>query len=185
MISVASETTDIVPPIIAAAGEQAVEQYRAYFNEVIRSQSTRRAYRSQANRFLKWAMRRGLSLVSISADDATDFSRLAHPSVVIPTRRLFRHFVETGVLPANPFLTPHSRKMEAAARIRRLAVAAPSGIDAGSFNRNHRELLAMRAIACAYLRIHRSDDRVFAFVNHLDRQLAGDVKHTSEKPPEE
>ena len=77
MTSVASATTDMLPSIIATAGEQAVEQYRAYFNQVIRNHNTRRAYRSMANRFLKWAVGHGLSLTSISADDATDFVRVA------------------------------------------------------------------------------------------------------------
>jgi hypothetical protein len=180
--SVASATSDSLPSIIDAAGKEAVKHYRAYFNEVIRSPSTRKAYRSLANRFLKWAVQRDLSLASISAEDATEFMRLAHPKVVIPVRSLFRHFVEHGVLSANPFDSSHSRKMAVAARIRRLSAAVPTVADGDNFDQNRRELLAIRVISCAYLRTHHSDEQVVAFVSHLDRQLAGVVTNTSEKP---
>jgi hypothetical protein len=182
MTSVASATTDILPSIIATAGEQAVEQYRTYFNHMIQSQSTRVAYRSMANRFLKWAMRRGLSLASISADDATDFVRVTDPKVVVPIRGLFRHFVETGVLPANPFETWQSHKMQVAARIRRLSAAAPPFVDGQGLDHKRRELLAIREIACTSLQQHRSDSHVFEFVKHLDRKLAGGTLQEQECP---
>ena len=60
-----------VPAIIAAAGEQAVKQYRAYHD--LRRPSTRSAYRSYYRRFFGWAEKRGLSLNDISASDAAEF----------------------------------------------------------------------------------------------------------------
>ena len=85
---------------------------------------------------------------------------VAHPSVIVPIRRLFRHFVQTGLLPANPFETPHSRKMQVAGRVRRLCLASPPEGDSEIDNRNRHELRATRSRAWAYVQHYGSDDRV-------------------------
>jgi hypothetical protein len=46
---------EAIPALIVAAGEQAVEQYRAYFDDAIRNPNTRKLYGQQARRFFRWA----------------------------------------------------------------------------------------------------------------------------------
>jgi hypothetical protein len=99
-----------VPPIIADAGDQAVEQYRAFFDSVIRSTTTRDAYLTAILRFCSWARGRGLSLGAISSTEVTAYAEEFGRSVATSTcgqyltalRSFFRHLTETGVVPNNP-----------------------------------------------------------------------------------
>jgi transposase-like protein len=119
--------SDAVPDLILGAGEQAVEQYHAYFDEVIRNPNTRSSYRSVVRRFFCWAKQRGLCLAAISSSDAVEFVRQACPPAtesgtsslyLTMIRSLFRHFARTGVVATNLLETPHSCKMAAAAERR-------------------------------------------------------------------
>lgn len=106
-----------VPAIIAAAGEQAAAQYRAFFEGDSLRPSTRENYRYQVGRFLRWAERRGLTLAAVShaetaaylqeiRDELTPGSVIGHRTAL---RSFFRHLAEAAVLPDNPFLDPGRR----------------------------------------------------------------------------
>jgi hypothetical protein len=113
-----------VPAVIADAGDQAVEQYRAFFDQVIKSPTTRAGYGAIIRRFFRWAEGRALSLAYITAADVVLFLDNLGPAVkqsgsadsyLAAIRSLFRHLARTGILVANPLETPHSRKMASAA----------------------------------------------------------------------
>lgn len=94
-----------VPAIIAAAGEDAVQHYRAFFHQESLRPSTRQLYGSIIRRFFRWAEKRGLALETICTSDASAFcdevccdSTANYLSAI---RSLFRHFETTGVLVAS------------------------------------------------------------------------------------
>src|SRR5690348_13499223 len=66
-------STSSVPAIVAAAGEHAVEEYRAFFAAYAHP-PTRRAYQSYAERFLRWAEDRGLALTEIQFFDTVFYA---------------------------------------------------------------------------------------------------------------
>jgi hypothetical protein len=102
--------TASVPAIIADAGEQAIEHYRAFF-AVFGNPATRRAYQVQAERFLRWAEARELSLTGIRAFDAifyADELERSHSASTVAVywsilSRLFRHLKSAGVVADDPF----------------------------------------------------------------------------------
>lgn len=100
-----------VPAIIVAAGDYAVEQYRAFFDSAIKSAATRMTYRNSLVRFFRWADVHGLSLQQIASTDVLAYleslSSRAAPNTIegyaTALRSFFRHFASTGVLASNPF----------------------------------------------------------------------------------
>jgi Phage integrase, N-terminal SAM-like domain len=98
------------PTIIAAAGGQAAQQYRAFL-AAFRNPATRRGCRLRVERFFRWSEARELSLDSIDAFDVVFYTEELRQSVS-PTsvgvhlsnvRRLFRHLKNAGVIDENPF----------------------------------------------------------------------------------
>lgn len=102
-----------VPAIIAAAGNDAVRHYRAFFDQGSLGSNTCQVYGSIIRRFFGWAEKRGLALETIRGSDAEAFCdevcRGSTANYLSAIRRLFRHFASTGVLTANPLETRRAR----------------------------------------------------------------------------
>ena len=65
----AARTPQVVPVLIADAGEQASWRYIEFFTANIRNPNTRRAYARACSRFLGWCDEHGLTLAQIRPHD--------------------------------------------------------------------------------------------------------------------
>ena len=100
----------VVPALIANAGEQASWRYVEFFTANIRNANTRRAYARACSGFLAWCDERGLTLAQIRPHDVASYiealqSTAAAPSVkqqLAAIRMLFDWLVVGQVMPHNP-----------------------------------------------------------------------------------
>jgi site-specific recombinase XerD len=100
----------LIPAMIADAGEQAVWRYINYFTSNIRNPNTRRAYARACQTFFAWCDERGLSLATIRPYDVATYIEtrcLTHsaPDVkqqLAAVRMLFDWLVTGQVVPHNP-----------------------------------------------------------------------------------
>jgi transposase-like protein len=100
-----------VPELIRAAGDRAVEQYRAFLDKPDWSSTTRKAYRRQIEKFLGWVQLRGRTLDTVGTADRIAYAdeiasrSSAHTAMVALTgvRGFFRQLSACGVLDDNPF----------------------------------------------------------------------------------
>src|SRR5450755_898024 len=65
--------TNLVPALIAMAGEQAGWRYVEFFTANIRNPNTRRAYARACSRFFDWCETRGLTLTTIRPFDVATY----------------------------------------------------------------------------------------------------------------
>jgi hypothetical protein len=99
-----------VPDMIAAAGEAAITAYLAFFEQEKWSPTTRKAYRGQTGRFMRWAKARGRTLVTLTPGDriayaeeiAGQSSQQSAMVALTGVRGLFRHLSACGALAENP-----------------------------------------------------------------------------------
>lgn len=157
-----------VPAVIAGAGVDAVEQYRAFLGRRTWTEQTRSLYGQRCRRFFHWAESQGLTLGSIAATDVAAYVekvaavRSSHSAMVdlTPIRGLFRHLVEAGVLPSNPFGSARTKRQSAA------------GKEFPNTNTFVEELQALRRKAWATLEDRYRGDPTFELLKSIERQLA-------------
>jgi site-specific recombinase XerD len=100
----------LVPALIADAGEQASWRYVEFFTASISNPNTRRAYARACAHFFAWCENRGLALTTIRPFDVASYieslrDRAAAPSVkqrLAALRMLFDWLVVGQMVPANP-----------------------------------------------------------------------------------
>lgn len=104
-----------VPAIITAAGEDAVQRYRAFFHQDCLGSNTSQVYGSIIRRFFRWAEQRGLALETICSSDAAAFCdevcRGSTANYLSAIRSLFRYLATTGVITTNPLETRRARRI--------------------------------------------------------------------------
>ena len=101
---------NLVPALIADAGDRASWRYVEFFSANIRNPNTRRAYARACASFLAWCDERGLTLTAIRPHDVGAYiealqERAAAPSVkqqLAAVRMLFDWLVVGQVMPTNP-----------------------------------------------------------------------------------
>jgi len=101
---------NLIPALIADAGDQAAWRYIDYFSSNIRNPNTRRAYARACQTFFAWCDERGLSLATIRPYDVATYIEthcLTHsaPDVkqqLAAVRMLFDWLVTGQVVPHNP-----------------------------------------------------------------------------------
>ena len=104
------DTTDLVPALIAAAGEQAGWRYAEFFTANIRNPHTRRAYARACGRFFAWCEDRGLALTTIRPFDVATYIETLQQTHSAPgvkqqlaaVRMLFDWLITGQVVPFNP-----------------------------------------------------------------------------------
>ena len=102
--------TDLLPALIADAGEQASRRYVEFFTANIRNPHTRRAYARACVRFFAWCDDRGLSLTTIRPFDVATYIEVLQQTHSAPgvkqqlaaVRMLFDWLITGQVVPANP-----------------------------------------------------------------------------------
>jgi site-specific recombinase XerD len=100
----------LIPSLIADAGEQAAWRYIDFFTSNIRNSNTRRAYARACHTFFAWCDERGLSLTTIRPYDVATYIEtrgLTHsaPDVkqqLAAMRMLFDWLITGQVVPHNP-----------------------------------------------------------------------------------
>jgi site-specific recombinase XerD len=106
-----TDSSHLVPALIADAGEPAAWRYIEFFTANIRNPNTRRAYARACNQFFAWCEDRGLTLTTIRPHDvgayieALQKTEAAAPSVkqqLAAVRMLFDWLVVGQVMPTNP-----------------------------------------------------------------------------------
>ena len=106
----ASHHLNVVPALIADAGEQASWRYVEFFTANISNPNTRRAYARACGNFLAWCDERGLTLTQIRAHDVASYIEAQRAAVAAPSvkqqlaaiRMLFDWLVVGQVMPNNP-----------------------------------------------------------------------------------
>ena len=101
---------EVIPALIADAGEQAAWRYIDFFTANIRNPNTRRAYARACHTFFAWCEQRGLRLVAIRPFDVATYIEtrgLTHsaPDVkqqLAAVRMLFDWLVTGQIVPVNP-----------------------------------------------------------------------------------
>lgn len=101
---------DVVPEIVARAGQRAADRFLEFFAAKIRNRNTRRAYYRNAVHFFSWAEYRGLSLETITSVHVAAYIEeispgLAKPSVkqhLAAIRMVFDWLMVGGLVPLNP-----------------------------------------------------------------------------------
>jgi site-specific recombinase XerD len=101
---------DLVPTLIAAAGEEAAWRYIDFFTSNIRNPNTRRAYTRACNRFLAWCDDRGLTLASIKPFHVATYIEALQQTHTAPTvkqqlaavRMLFDWMITGQAMATNP-----------------------------------------------------------------------------------
>jgi len=106
----AAPAVNVVPSLIADAGDEASWRYVEFFTANIRNPNTRRAYARACAQFLAWCEGRGLSLNTIRPHDVGACVEGLQATHTMPTvkqqlaavRRLFDWLVIGQVIPNNP-----------------------------------------------------------------------------------
>lgn len=101
---------DVIPALIADAGEQAAWRYIDFFTANIRNPNTRRAYARACHTFFAWCEQRGLSLVAIRPFDVATYIETRGQTHSAPdvkqqlaaVRMLFDWMVTGQIVPVNP-----------------------------------------------------------------------------------
>jgi len=109
-IAASPGATQVVPALIADAGEQAGWRYVEFFTANIRNPHTRRAYARACSRFLAWCEGRGLTLTTIRPFDVAAWveglqEHHSAPGVkqqLAAVRMLFDWLITGQVMPTNP-----------------------------------------------------------------------------------
>ena len=102
--------TNLVPALIAAAGEQAGWRYIDFFTANIRNPHTRRAYARACGQFFAWCEERGLTLATIRPFDVATYIEARQQTHSAPAvkqqlaavRMLFDWLITGQVVPTNP-----------------------------------------------------------------------------------
>src|SRR5450755_2147698 len=102
--------TNLVPALIAMAGEQAGWRYVEFFTANIRNPNTRRAYARACSRFFAWCDARGLTLTTIRPFDVATYIETLGKTHSAPgvkqqlaaVRMLFDWLIVGQVTPSNP-----------------------------------------------------------------------------------
>jgi site-specific recombinase XerD len=102
--------TNLVPALIADAGEQASWRYVEFFTANIRNPNTRRAYARACASFLAWCETCGLTLTQIRPHDVGAYIEALQGTAAAPSvkqslaaiRMLFDWLVVGQVMPTNP-----------------------------------------------------------------------------------
>lgn len=105
-----SADANLVPALIADAGDQAAWRYIDFFTANIRNPNTRRAYARACGQFFAWCEERGLTLATIRPFDVAsyiEFRQQTHsaPDVkqkLAAIRMLFDWLITGQVVPINP-----------------------------------------------------------------------------------
>ena len=105
----AAHTPQVIPVLIADAGEQASWRYIEFFTANIRNPNTRRAYARACSRFLGWCDEHGLTLAQIRPHDVGAYIEALQTDAAAPSvkqqlaaiRMLFDWLVVGQVMP-NP-----------------------------------------------------------------------------------
>ena len=100
----------VVPALIAGAGEQAAWRYIDFFTANIRNPHTRRAYARSCGDFFGWCEERHLALATIRPFDVAIYIEIRQQTHSAPTvkqqlaavRMLFDWLITGQVVPANP-----------------------------------------------------------------------------------
>jgi len=101
---------ELIPTLIAAAGEQAAWRYVDFFTANIRNPNTRRAYARACHKFFAWCEERGLSLATIRPYDVSSYIEARQQTHSAPDvkqqlaaiRMLFDWLITGQVVPMNP-----------------------------------------------------------------------------------
>jgi site-specific recombinase XerD len=102
--------TQLVPALIADAGEPAAWRYIEFFTANIRNPNTRRAYARACHQFFAWCEDRGLTLTSIRPFDVATYIETLQQTHSAPgvkqqlaaVRMLFDWLITGQVVPINP-----------------------------------------------------------------------------------
>ena len=106
----AAPDRQLVPVLIADAGDAAGWRYVEFFTANIRNPSTRRAYARACARFFAWCDDRGLTLTAIRAHDVATYIETLQQTHAAPgvkqqlaaVRMLFDWLITGQVVPTNP-----------------------------------------------------------------------------------
>jgi len=109
-VTTATDTTHLVPALIADAGEKASWRYVEFFTANIRNPHTRRAYARACSRFFAWCEDRGLTLTAIRPFDVAawveylqeDHSAPGVKQQLAAVRMLFDWLITGQVVPVSP-----------------------------------------------------------------------------------
>lgn len=101
---------NLVPALIADAGEQAAWRYIDFFTANIRNPNTRRAYARACGQFFAWCEERGLALKTIRSFDVATYIEARQQTHSAPDvkqqlaaiRMLFDWLITGQVMPMNP-----------------------------------------------------------------------------------
>ena len=101
---------NLIPTLIADAGDQAAWRYIDYFTSNIRNPNTRRAYARACGQFFVWCETRGRTLGTIRPIDVSTYIELRQQTHSAPdvkqqlaaVRMLFNWLIIGQVLPHNP-----------------------------------------------------------------------------------
>jgi site-specific recombinase XerD len=101
---------ELIPTLIAAAGDQAIWRYIDFFTANIRNPNTRRAYARACTTFFAWCDARGLSLATIRPYDVSLYIETRQQTHSAPdvkqqlaaVRMLFDWLITGQVVPTNP-----------------------------------------------------------------------------------
>jgi site-specific recombinase XerD len=107
---VPASPAELVPSLIADAGETAAWRYIDYFTANIRNPNTRRAYTRACSQFFAWCDERGRSLATIRPFDVASYVEARQQTHSAPdvkqqlaaVRMLFDWLVTGQVVPTNP-----------------------------------------------------------------------------------
>ena len=102
--------TDLVPALIADAGEPAAWRYVEFFTANIRNPNTRRAYARACISFFAWCDERGLTLTTIRPHDVATYIETRQQTHSSPdvkqqlaaVRMLFDWLITGQIVPVNP-----------------------------------------------------------------------------------
>jgi len=105
-----TDAAQVVPLILAQAGDTAARRYIDFFAANIRNPNTRRAYARACARFLAWCSDRGLTLATIRPFDVAAYVEALQAANSAPgvkqqlaaVRMLFDWLITGQVVPANP-----------------------------------------------------------------------------------
>jgi site-specific recombinase XerD len=102
--------TNLVPALIADAGDQAAWRYVEFFTANIRNPNTRRAYARACTSFFAWCDERGLTLTTIRPHDVAAYVEVRHQTHSAPdvkqqlaaVRMMFNWLITGQIVPTNP-----------------------------------------------------------------------------------
>src|SRR5271166_4559279 len=105
-----TDSSHLVPALIADAGEPAAWRYIEFFTANIRNPNTRRAYARACNQFFAWCEDRGLTLTTIRPFDVATYIETLQQTHSPPgvkqqlaaVRMLFDWLIVGQIVPSNP-----------------------------------------------------------------------------------